>query len=332
MWYNLDSLSSRQYQIALANPKGAVLQFHLCPHPSSPLPCKSGATTLACITVPGVKPTSTGKVLKLEQLEPNIPSMGIRLIYEDGQTCEITKLPRRTIIKIPCSRDTEHSKQSFHPKQAWEGKGKEVCHYFVEFPPSKYGCPIEPSGSLAESFSEQASTSAVTSSDDNTNRPEPDILAITGCQDSDPARTTANCHFAQKIRLILHGLNFYALCGGVGTSLNSACVKEFGSHFSVYVGQAECNQIALVSQYQINCTMERASGVDLDVEIRRKSEGSIGDGGVVASIKGAVSFKERINYRERFSKFVDMGVGGMKREIGELYRRAFASRGKDVTI
>ena len=44
--------------------------------------------------------------------------------------------------------------------------------------------------------------------------------------------------------------------------------------------------------------------------------------------KSAVSFKERINYRERFAKFVDMGVGGMKREINELCRRAFASRGQ----
>ena len=34
--------------------------------------------------------------------------------------------------------------------------------------------------------------------------------------------------------------------------------------------------------------------------------------------KTAVSFKERINYRERFAKFVDMGAGGMKREINEL--------------
>ena len=44
--------------------------------------------------------------------------------------------------------------------------------------------------------------------------------------------------------------------------------------------------------------------------------------------KSAVSFKERINYRERFAKFVDMGVGEMKREINELYRRAFTSRGQ----
>ena len=27
--------------------------------------------------------------------------------------------------------------------------------------------------------------------------------------------------------------------------------------------------------------------------------------------KSAVSFKERINYRERFAKFVDMGIGGV---------------------
>ena len=33
--------------------------------------------------------------------------------------------------------------------------------------------------------------------------------------------------------------------------------------------------------------------------------------------KTAVSFKERINYRERVAKFVDMGVGGMKRTVQE---------------
>ena len=38
--------------------------------------------------------------------------------------------------------------------------------------------------------------------------------------------------------------------------------------------------------------------------------------------KSAVSFKERINCSERFAKFVDMGVGGMKREINELHRRS----------
>lgn len=338
MWYQLDDLSTRQYQITLASPKGAVLKFHLCPHPSSRLPCKNGANALACITVPGVKPTSTGTELKLEQLEPNIPSMGIRLVYENGEVCEVTKVPRKTIIKLPCAREAKFSKQNLHPKQAWEGKGKELCHYFVEFPPSMYGCPMESSGSLAGSFSEHVGENTVTTVGSDAVL-EPEILAVTGCQDSDPARTTTGCHFAGKIRLVLHGLNFQALCDGDGmpaASMSSSCMNEFGRHFSVYVGVAECDQIALVSQYQINCTVERGSGIDLDVEIRRKSEGGGGDrgvvGGVVATIRSAVSFKERVNYKERFSKFVEMGVGGMKREINELYRRAFASRGEDVDI
>ena len=256
--------------------------------------------------------------------------------------CEVTKVPRKTVIKIPCNPEAEYSKQNFHPKQAWEGKGKEICHYFVEFPPSKYGCPVDYTGSITQSFSDQASVSAATTLAGDTDPPEPEMLAVTGCQDSDPARTTSDCHFAGKIRLVLHGVNFNTFCSPL-TSMTSACVREFGDHYSVYVGIVECGEVALVSQYQINCTVERVSGTNLDVEIRRKPSalthndggvasrddgGVVGDeGSVVAAIKGAVSFKERINYRERFSKFVDMGVGGMKREIDELYRRAFASRG-----
>ena len=49
---------------------------------------------------------------------------------------------------------------------------------------------------------------------------------------------------------------------------------------------------------------------------------------VIARLEAAVSFKEAIDFREKFSRFVELGVGGLKREIDELYRRSFASRGE----
>lgn len=53
-----------------------------------------------------------------------------------------------------------------------------------------------------------------------------------------------------------------------------------------------------------------------------------GEREVVMEFDGAVSFKDAIDFREKFAKFSELGVGGLKREIDELYRRAFASRGE----
>lgn len=204
----------------------------------------------------------------------------------------------------------------------------------MEFPPSRFGCPSEGLSSFTDAQSEDVSP---TFSHAAVAPPMPEIMAVTGCRDSDPARTTSDCHFAGKIRLVLHGVNFHTLCsvGTASSHINAACMSNFDHQFSVSVGKSQCSQVALVSQYQINCTAEGLAGVDLDVLIKRKplssSRGGGGSGGggeeVMASLESAVSFKERVNYRERFGKFVEMGVGGMKREINELYRRAFASRG-----
>ena len=53
-----------------------------------------------------------------------------------------------------------------------------------------------------------------------------------------------------------------------------------------------------------------------------------GQSEVVMELESAVSFKDAIDFREKFAKFSELGVGGLKREIDELYRRAFASRGE----
>ncbi len=264
--------------------------------------------------------------LRIEQLEPNIPGHGIQLIYEEGEICEVTKIPRKTIMKLPCDEKVEYPVQNFHPKQAREGQKKEICQYFIEFPPSKFGCPIGAHSDHAGSNSEQEDVT-VTNFVANL---VPQLLAVTGCQDSDPARTTEECHYAGKIRLVLHGINLHALCSPPVLS-NTECVRGFDSQFSVYIGEVKCSLINLVSQHEINCTVESGSGKDKDVTLIRNSvvEGSDEP---VAVLKSAVSFKEKINYRERFSKFVEMGVGGMKREIDELFRRAFASRGEDACL
>jgi hypothetical protein len=426
VWYTLQELSKRQFHFPLSNPKGSILKFHLCSDLGVPqIQCRNGMKTPACINVPGVTPASTGKTPIIEQLEPNIPSMGIRLVYEDGDICEVTKVPRKTIIKIPCNQGAVYTSNNWNPQKVWEGKGKEVCHYFVDFPPSKFGCPSELPATSDQSDQLHAEDSVTTfSHQQNYQRtpelPVPELTAVTGCVDSDPARTTRECHFAGKVNLVLHGINFHALCDPAtpsSPSISSKCAREFSRQFLVLVGELECAKVSLISQYQINCTVEKGSGVDLDVMIRRRSwsleelgltgsqvdqgdyrevepggdggEGSGGVGGVgsggdggagsggdrgvgsggdggagsggvggvgsggagfrgagvdrgvgtgtrgagsqeeeVANLLGAVSFKEKINYRERFDKFVDMGVGGMKREIDELYRRAFSSRGK----
>ena len=315
-----------------------MLKFHLCPFPSSQISCKNGRKSPACITVPGVSPTSTGMEPRIEQLEPNIPSMGIRLVYDDGDVCEVTKIPRKTIVRLPCKEAVDFPMNTFQPRQAWEGTKKEICHYFVEFPPSQFGCPSKLDGQLVSDYVATGINHHGNSESGTGSSPTlvPEISAITGCHDSVPARTTEDCHFAGKIKLILHGLNFHSLCSASAnvpaSSISSVCENSFSDQFAVYIGEVECSQVALVSQYQINCTVEKAAGKEQDVIIKRKSLSSVksektAQGEMVAILKGAVSFKERINYQERFSKFVEMGVGGLKREINELYRRAFASRG-----
>lgn len=125
------------------------------------------------------------------------------------------------------------------------------------------------------------------------------------------------------------------------------CSQNFRKHYSVYVGPFKCRDPTVLSEFAVSCIIHGGSGRDLTVAIKRDhvspqeqhqrqqqqewpptdSWMPTEDGGIVAELERAVSFKEAINFRERFSNFVELGVGGLKREIDELYRRAFASRG-----
>ena len=183
--------------------------------------------------------------------------------------------------------------------------------------------------------------------------------SVMGCVDSVPPHTTEDCHYASQTLLGLHGLHFHLLCPDSTSSSSSSsspfsqssfsahtCTSHVRRHYNVYVGPFQCRNPSIISEFELNCTLEQGMGESLDVTVygvietgqdsqNKKKEGG-GEGGsgegrrgeVEMVLERAVSFKEPINFREKFEKFFELGVGGMKKEIDELYRRAFASRGR----
>lgn len=86
------------------------------------------------------------------------------------------------------------------------------------------------------------------------------------------------------------------------------------------VGERKCTGLVYVNDYKLVCTLPPIGGEALDVTLR--------DGGLdKAVLSAAVSYRLVINYRKMFDQFTSYGVGGMREQIEELYRRAFASRG-----
>ena len=93
---------------------------------------------------------------------------------------------------------------------------------------------------------------------------------------------------------------------------------------AVFVGEHKCAGLIYVSDFKLVCTLPDIGGEALDVTLRE-------DGMNKAVLPEAVSYRPLINYRKMFDQFVSYGVGGMTEQIEELYRRAFASRGKQFT-
>ena len=348
--YDLNTFNTRKFEISLPNPRGSTLKFQLCSHPSlNPLMnCNNGKSSPTCLAVPGVTPTSTGRLPRVEQLEPNVPGSGFKLIYEDGEICEVTHRPRKTTIALPCSPFTIYKAQHFNPRKAWEGQKSDVCSYFVEFPPSSFGCPVLSRKTGGER--EEGQHGGIMKGQNT--EPRPEIRAVSGCDDSNPKRTTEDCHFAGNIKLVLHGLNFDYFCrddsmppqsesaNGLSPqfTFNTAqCTNNFNKYYGVYIGDVRCQKVSVLSPFQINCTVEGAKGVNVDISVKRLLENGASDRqqsesesnvDIITTLSHAISFKEAINFRDKFAKFVELGVGGLKKEIDELYRRAFASRGK----
>lgn len=141
--YTLEDFSSRHFQHPMRNPQGSSLRFNLCSSPASSMPACSNDKSPTCLIIPGVKPTSTGTLPRVEQLEPHIPGEGFKLIFEEGETCEVTKRPRVTIISFPCNPSTNYKALHLAPRLAYEGQKGDICRYYVEFPPTQFGCPVD---------------------------------------------------------------------------------------------------------------------------------------------------------------------------------------------
>ena len=258
------------------------------------------------------------------------------MIFEGGEVCAITRQARRTVILFPCNPNARYLVNQISPRRTYEGEKKDnlICNYFVEFADTNFGCPV---GSLRE---EQGRSLLL---DDGSQGSEshlevhmPEIWSVSGCSDSKPIRTTENCRYSGDVVLSIHGLFFEYLCnaGAQNVARNSKftfnhlqCTNFLNHNYEMFIGSKKCKKLIIWSPYQINCTVEGVFGKGLGVSIKLKH----GRNDVIASLGGAVSFKEPINFRNKFGKFVELGVGGLKDEIDELYRRAFASRGMFVS-
>ena len=62
------------------------------------------------------------------------------MIYEDGDVCEVTGKPRRTIINLPCDPDNNGG-VPLAPARGYEGEKQAICNYYAEFAPSRVFCP-----------------------------------------------------------------------------------------------------------------------------------------------------------------------------------------------
>ena len=85
--------------------------------------------------------THSGRTLSLQTLVTGSPSYGFQLLLDEGEKCEVTGKPRRTLVTFPCD-PTPPSSDGLAPLEAYEGKGKDVCHYYMVFSPSQLGCPV----------------------------------------------------------------------------------------------------------------------------------------------------------------------------------------------
>lgn len=155
---------------------------------------------------------------------------------------------------------------------------------------------------------------------------------------SSPLKTTANCHYGGGHTLSIIGYGLAYVCphstqeGGEGDKRVhitpkqlSDCNRLYGDTYRVLIGDHQCNDPFFVSTFIINCTLGRGKGEELDVKLLSCVDEELCN--VVATLPGGLSYRKVINFKDKFSQFVEYGVGGMKREIDELYRRAFASRG-----
>lgn len=160
---------------------------------------------------------------------------------------------------------------------------------------------------------------------------------------SSPVKSTSNCHYNGGQLISLSVLGLLHLCPHQPFATDNKrhrlsveqllmCSKHFQEQYRILIGDNLCTKPIIISPFLMNCTLSAGIGEDLDVKVVycQMAEESCDSTDVVAVLPGALSYRKVINFKEKFNKFVEYGVGGLKKEIEELYRRAFASRGKII--
>ena len=163
---------------------------------------------------------------------------------------------------------------------------------------------------------------------------------MTGCIDSDPLKTTTNCLSGGGQTLTLHGVGFSHLCANPPAREGNersqfqvdaySCSEHIKNSYCVLIGQNSCTALSLSNVFSLTCAMSAGQGENLSVKLVKRTSGGCEPKHTVAEIPAAVSYKQVINFRQMFNQLVEYGVGGLKKEIDQLYRRAFASRGESV--
>eukprot|EP01147_Barroeca_monosierra_P007595 gene7595-9865_t len=170
--------------------------------------------------------------------------------------------------------------------RAWEGTGNNICRYYFEITLSEI-CP---------SLLPDTSVSA------------PTITHVSGCSSEGgaPSSSVDGCHAGNV--LLIYGSDFHQ-----------------ASNVEVHVGEVKCMSVLIKSNWILQATLPDIDIMQANVNVRLRSSGTNQHHDLY--LNNAVSFvpsPARLQFQ--FNSFEELGVGGLNKEIGDIYRRVFQSR------
>lgn len=140
------------------------------------------------------------------------------------------------------------------------------------------------------------------------------VLAVEGCEDDQVARVTKHCWAA----------------GGQTLTISAQGLREQAVYtVMLQPSGLSCLSVRYLDHLSLGCTLGPSSGATGPQDMLLTQ--TINEQSVSATMPGAVSFKEPM---AAFTPetFHALGVGGLDREITELYRRVFQSRLLDAQL
>eukprot|EP00052_Salpingoeca_macrocollata_P026788 m.250476 g.250476 ORF g.250476 m.250476 type:complete len:873 (+) comp22641_c1_seq2:58-2676(+) len=301
--FRLEELEALSFSLPMTNLRGATFALSV----GNTVTCGNAPGAIsACISTPGVPPQAAGLQTSrsVELLDRGSAMAGIRLAYDGGELCDITKRPRKTVLEIVCNPLHDNPAQTF---SVVEGTGNSVCVYSVRGS-HNLGCPVGYTGPTAATAHGPPPTTP-----EGATLPGPRLASVSGCRDSTPPHTTTECPPTGGKRLVL-----------LGTNLPRAVAA-----ITVEVGGQPCANARLDSVWQISCDLPAGSGLGLNMEVRFTLPSGEQSTLVLAD---ALSYKTPPNFKASFRSFQELGVGGLDNEINEIYRRVFQSRSLPARI